>query len=313
MTDILIHNPRTGNNVKLKSVHTCLTKNGYNWTKLTIGERTELYRGLQAIRYCKCGCGKTVWAKRTKYARKCYAKLQKEQHKEGCSCCICKARRHENIAWNKGLTKGMSDRVRRIGAANSKHKLGKTYEEIFGEKEGKRLKEVRREQGRTQVQPESKRLKMSKQMKGKPKSAAHKEKLSNNWDKNHPPECIEKMGHNSRSNYLNGHYFSRKNNTKLFYQSSYELKALKKLEKDSNVISFKRCNFIIPYIFEGEQWRYFPDFLVTHKDKSKVVIEVKPRLFLETDTLVITKAEAGLAYCDEKNYTYRVWCEEHLT
>ncbi len=109
-----------------------------------------------------------------------------------------------------------------------------------------------------------------------------------------------------------GNYYSAKNKKEMFYRSSYELTAYKILEQMSKVWKYENEPFRIPYIdSEGLTKNYVPDILVTYKDGSKELIEVKPECFVEDD-MVMLKAEAAIKYCDENDMEFSFWTEKDL-
>jgi hypothetical protein len=122
-------------------------------------------------------------------------------------------------------------------------------------------------------------------------------------------EYVKKM--QSRNNsYKTGYFFSVKNNETLFYQSSYELKAFEILEKDNDVLSFKKANIFIQYLNDANEKRsYVPDFIATYKNGSKIILEIKPKRLRPENFL---KFEAGFKYCKEKGFKYEIWDEDIL-
>ena len=108
-----------------------------------------------------------------------------------------------------------------------------------------------------------------------------------------------------------GHYDSVKAGKSLFYGSSYELCAFKKLEVDPSVVEYDRCRFWIPYMLEGIRHRYSPDIFVTYTDGRKVVIEIKPLDYMNTPDNV-AKFSFGRQYCAEHGFEYVIWTEVEL-
>lgn len=117
---------------------------------------------------------------------------------------------------------------------------------------------------------------------------------------------------NPRRNYKTGYFFSNKNQTKLYYRSSYELLAYQLLEQISNVKSYETEPFKIPYKDRnGINRHYVPDILITYFDGSKELIEIKPeRRLQEEDNLF--KAEIARQYCKDNGITFNIWTEKYL-
>lgn len=112
------------------------------------------------------------------------------------------------------------------------------------------------------------------------------------------------------STYITGSYESSKAGT-VFYRSSYELHAYKVLDADKTVISYMTEPFGIPYTYEGKQLNYYPDILAEKSGGIKLLIEVKPRTFVNK-SITIIKAEAAKAFCKQNNMMFKIWTEEEL-
>ena len=108
-----------------------------------------------------------------------------------------------------------------------------------------------------------------------------------------------------------GHFISVKSNKKIYYQSSYEKKALEILDTDLYVVSFDRCPHIVNYVFQNKKHHYVPDFLVDYINKCSVIIEVKPKVFVSTPQNV-AKFQSVKIFCDQNNMTFEVWTEDQL-
>jgi hypothetical protein len=90
------------------------------------------------------------------------------------------------------------------------------------------------------------------------------------------PEIIDKM----QRSYNYGYFNSKKNGKKVFYQSSFELKACRILEEDENVISFGRAKTIIYYI-DAKKHLYKPDYSYITVDGGRHLLEIKAQWFLQ--------------------------------
>lgn len=108
-------------------------------------------------------------------------------------------------------------------------------------------------------------------------------------------------------------YCSKKNKKKIYYQSSYELIAYKKLEKTSEVISYGRGPRIKYKDENGEEHCYFVDILVECKDGRKYLIEIKSEYYLKKDEGVNKrKFKAAKKFCKRKGMRFKVWTEDKL-
>ena len=143
------------------------------------------------------------------------------------------------------------------------------------------------------------------------------------------------------SNALNGRF--RPKNTKkytgdvknIFYRSGLELRVMKYLDMNTNILEWSSEETIIPYIspVDNRPHRYFPDFKATIRDKNgniqTVIIEVKTksesvepkrgkkitkRYLNEVVTWGTNQAkwEAAKEWCDDRNYIFQVITEEDL-
>lgn len=128
----------------------------------------------------------------------------------------------------------------------------------------------------------------------------------------------------------------------IVYRSLWELKFLRTLDSDPNVIQYSSEELVIPYVspVDGKPHRYFVDFLVkTKSTKGKIkiqAIEVKPdsqtrppdignkfktktgkvsrRYLNEAKTYAINTAkwEAAHKYCKERGWEFKVATEYDL-
>lgn len=123
------------------------------------------------------------------------------------------------------------------------------------------------------------------------------------------PTMIDRCTKNNGYKY--GNFYSIKNSKNIFYQSSYELKALNIFETDSNVVSFDRCKFNIEYDFEGERKVYFPDFCVKYLNGITKIIEIKPN-YKRNDSKTIIKKQYAEQFCKLYNMQFEMWFEDEL-
>lgn len=122
----------------------------------------------------------------------------------------------------------------------------------------------------------------------------------------------------------------------IVYRSSWELRYLRKLDLDDNVISYSSEETIIPYIHPVTQTlrRYFMDFKVVYKNACGVIvtelIEIKPAsqtraptgsknkkkktILNEQLTWAVNQAKwaAATKYCEKKKWNFRILTEKDL-
>lgn len=150
------------------------------------------------------------------------------------------------------------------------------------------------------------RLKISKANKGKSLSKETRQAISEAKVRHH----IE-HGNVADKKAIKGTYFSEKNKTTIKYDSSYELIAFEKLEQDDSVISYKKCDFSIPYFLDIKR-NYLPDILVTYIDEISI-IEIKPKYkLIHEKPEYKAKFLAALLFCRSRNWKFKVWTEYHL-
>lgn len=66
--------------------------------------------------------------------------------------------------------------------------------------------------------------------------------------------------------------------TGIIYRSLWELKVLKELDDNPDIIQYASEEFFIPYMnpFDQKYHRYFPDFWIKNKKGDIMIVEVKP-------------------------------------
>jgi hypothetical protein len=112
--------------------------------------------------------------------------------------------------------------------------------------------------------------------------------------------------------YKSGRFYSNKNKKNLYYRSSYELVAFKMFEQMENVECYEPEPFLIYYTGDDNKKHiYIPDILITYKNGTKEIIEVKPERRLK-ETSNILKLKAGKKYALDHNMTYRIITEKTL-
>jgi hypothetical protein len=114
-----------------------------------------------------------------------------------------------------------------------------------------------------------------------------------------------------KKHYKTGTYKSSKCSTPIEYRSGWELEVAKYLDLDPSVQEYGYECVAIEYLSNtrtGKIRTYYPDFLITYKDGSRKLAEVKPKEKLN-DPLVVKKAKAAEAWCEKQNpkVVYEFW------
>jgi hypothetical protein len=119
--------------------------------------------------------------------------------------------------------------------------------------------------------------------------------------------------------------------TKITYRSGWELKFMKYLDRQPNVLSWSSEEVIIPYKspIDNKWHRYYPDFWVKTK-QGETLVEIKPkkqtrppklnpknkrRYLNEVKTWGINEAKwkAAVSVCETKGWTWQIITEDTLT
>ena len=96
--------------------------------------------------------------------------------------------------------------------------------------------------------------------------------------------------------------YSEKMRTTIFARSTWEASLIKVFDKHPSITSFIAEPFSIPYMFEGAQHRYIPDFVVVYDDVIKSIWEVKRDDFLINDAKTKAKIAALNEFCWSQYY-----------
>lgn len=122
----------------------------------------------------------------------------------------------------------------------------------------------------------------------------------------------------------------------IVYRSSWELRFLKFCDNNKNIIEYASEEIIIPYFspLDGKTHRYFVDFYIKVKNSNNIIkkylIEVKPKHqtvppkkpkrmskkyqdALKTYAVNEAKWNAAKRVCDERDWSFMILTEDHLT
>lgn len=187
-------------------------------------------------------------------------------------------------------------------------------------------KELLRQKALGRKHSEESKQKMSESRKGVKKTFS-KEFISYLINRNKAmvwtPEQRERISIASTNRLLNSNrkgirskYFSDKFNEQFLFDSSWEERFIKLMEKTyicRDISILKRCRDIVQYKKDdGTLHRYLPDFYIEFKDGIKVVIEIKPASLVKNDRVVYLKKIAAKKYFKNKGIKYIILTENEL-
>lgn len=119
-------------------------------------------------------------------------------------------------------------------------------------------------------------------------------------------------GFDPNTHHARGKHISSKSSKIIKYRSSYEKKALMKLDEDDNVLKYEyeSRNSVVKYQnpIKGITSSYLIDLTVEYKDGTKKLIEVKPNKWLQ-DPVIAAKIAAGHDFAIQNNMEFEVWEE----
>jgi len=138
-------------------------------------------------------------------------------------------------------------------------------------------------------------------------------RMKNKWrNKEYKNKMLNKIVGSSQGKHIHktGFFNSTKNNSRLFYRSSYELRAFNILEDREDVIAYELCKFKIDYVkpTDDKIHTYIPDITIFLNDEQTRVIEIKPLAFLNDEIL---KAKINAAR-EKFGKNYLIWTEKEL-
>lgn len=120
---------------------------------------------------------------------------------------------------------------------------------------------------------------------------------------------IKQYGNNG---HLSGYFTSEKSCATHRYRSSWELAAMKYLDKQEEISLWNYECLRIPYYYENNKRWYVPDFLIEFSDGRKEIWEIKPKELINTVANKL-KTEASIKYCEEnKINNYVILCKDDL-
>jgi len=201
----------------------------------------------------------------------------------------------------------------RRGKKQSEEHIRKKVEKIRGRKQSEETRKRISKSMKGRKQSEEHKKNLSESRKGKKQSEEHiRKRVEKNRGRKRSEETRKQMSISANNRIdprcVSGYFFSEKMQKEIFYQSSYELRALEMFEKDENIWSIERYNLgSIKYRINGSFHSYSPDYFLN----EKIVIEVKAEWMLK-DEIVLAKFEAAKKYCREKGFEFKILTEKDL-
>lgn len=142
------------------------------------------------------------------------------------------------------------------------------------------------------------------------------------FGKHHTTETKEKIS-NTRSQkildgeyngwFKKGEYFSEKLGRSVVYRSSWEERVYKHLDIQQDILIFQEEPLRILYKDPAspQHRNYIPDILITFKDGTRKLVEIKPSCFLDA-AINQAKFTAAREYCQKRNIIFEVWTENEI-
>ena len=131
------------------------------------------------------------------------------------------------------------------------------------------------------------------------------EDFRNKISKDNIERLIENPAYNAYSNCKSGYYTSTKTNDDEYYQSSWELETMRKLDEDAHIKYWtKKHGHVVKYVSGKYTKRYLPDFLIERIDNSFTILEIKGYIKDEDIGIFKLKCIAALKYFKSVDVDY---------
>lgn len=204
------------------------------------------------------------------------------------------------VGWNKGIPWSESDRAR-ISAGMKKFRAEHpNYYRLTDE--GRKKLQARKgplNQNWGRKLSPSHQAALIAANKGRPCSRSTRMKIS---------KALSKAAREGRLDVYRGtkgKYFSIKNSRWMNFHSLLEQCWFAQFDADPEIISYSEQPCAIPYEFEGNPHHYNPDVLVTYKDGSKSIIEIKPESRWNNPQSK-AKWSAAKSWCKKLGWSFRI-------
>ena len=94
-------------------------------------------------------------------------------------------------------------------------------------------------------------------------------------------------------------------------RSAMEENVFNELDRDPDVVSYTPEPFRIPYEYDGKSFKYVPDILITYKNGSKELVEIKP-IYEVGEERNMAKFLAARQFSQLYGYRFRIWVRESI-
>uniref|UniRef100_A0A6M3IIF1 Nuclease associated modular domain-containing protein n=3 Tax=viral metagenome TaxID=1070528 RepID=A0A6M3IIF1_9ZZZZ len=212
------------------------------------------------------------------------------------------------IPWNKGRSWD-DDTKRCISESNKKYAMehpginSGENNPFYGKKHSKKTRRRISEANSGRKITEKHKRQISKALKGRPFTKEHKMRIAKSFIGRPIGRPI---------GLVRGKFWSEKNHTWIHFRSSYENHVFSFLEKMQMVVKYEVEPFIIPYRYKYDNVKnYIPDVLITYKDNSKELVEIKPTNFVDEEINDL-KFKAAERYCKKNDIKFSVWTEKFI-
>lgn len=259
---------------------------------------------------CLCGCGEKVEFRMTGKAG--FREYIHGHHARG----RAKSENEKRKIGEKNSVKMkeyMMNHPEEVVKRRDSMQAGQTDESRRKSKE-KLVKYIRSEEGRSFASLHFRRLwDEGKMEKGKEKAGetlrrrfSSGELVRTQEQKDKISETITGLYRSGGFQWSKGNHYSPKTGKTSYYRSSWELRFMVQLDNDPHVKDYQYEPFVIPYVWDGGDHRYLPDFLVEYSDGRKELIEVGPEKLKEENFRNQAKIESARLFCESRGWTFRV-------
>jgi len=127
------------------------------------------------------------------------------------------------------------------------------------------------------------------------------------WKQKLSQKCAEQNQKGDfKHSHIRGYFSSKKCQSDIFYGSSYELRCIYLLEKDENVLYFKRADVFV----DSDGKSRNPDIEVTYTNNSKEILEVKPESRFQKEIDIQKQILETEKYANSIGCKFSIWTEQ---
>lgn len=283
------------------------------------GANIEVIKGNpKGTKFCSHECAskvvnpRTITSKKCKYCNVDFEVFYDNKNKEFCSISCSKRYYFDNLGDEERKERGHNiskANTGRILSEEHKEKIRVTLKGTMAGKDNPNYGKHPSEEARQRMSDGRKGEKNA--FYGKKHTRQTREKLSR--DKADQWLDGKYNGVNPNSRYKRGWHSSQKTGRQHYYRSGTEKQFFELLDSAEDIVDYISEPFRILYRVEYEtnNRNYIPDLLITYKNGTKKLVEIKPKYLCETKKNQ-AKFAAAKAYCDNCGILYEVWTEDNL-